>query len=208
MAVALFYRMSDRMHQVGLAKADAAVDEKRIVSFTRRLRGGETGGMCKLIACTDNKLFECVFRIKGVFDRFEVQEIRRAAADVSGNLRLRFVAGSDRETPLLLRQLLSRNIRELRLGCFGLVDMPFNSIAVEIDRAESSVQQIGVIQGNPVFSDLARTQMKCAGRVVASFTPDRPEPGFENMFVKTLFDKNKYVVPNVSLLQKDFHVRP
>ena len=49
------HEMADGLHQVGLAKADAAVDEQRIVRFCRRLGDRESGGMSEVVVGADDK---------------------------------------------------------------------------------------------------------------------------------------------------------
>src|SRR5689334_2997150 len=75
MTILLFDGMADRMHQVSLAKANSAVEKQRIVSFARRLGCTFRSGVCKLIARTYDKFFECVFWVQRTLDRFDVHEI-------------------------------------------------------------------------------------------------------------------------------------
>ena len=56
--------LADRLHQVGLAEADAAVNEKRIVGSRRRLRDRETGRVRNLVVRPDHERFERVARIE------------------------------------------------------------------------------------------------------------------------------------------------
>src|SRR5713226_1077722 len=51
--------LANRLHQVRLAKTDAAVDEKRVVSARRRLRDRETGRVRDFIVRSDHKRFKC-----------------------------------------------------------------------------------------------------------------------------------------------------
>ena len=48
------------LHQVRLAKADAAVNKERVVGPGRRLRDGQTGGMRNLIVRADYERFKGV----------------------------------------------------------------------------------------------------------------------------------------------------
>jgi hypothetical protein len=66
--------LADRLHQVRLAKTDAAVDKKRVVSARRRLRHSEAGRMRDFIIRPDHEGFKCVARI----------ESKRTAARRSG----------------------------------------------------------------------------------------------------------------------------
>src|SRR5438105_3745985 len=66
--------MADRMHQVGFAQADAAVDEQRVIGARRRLRDGATRRMCELVGGTDDERVEritraqtCRFALRVVF---------------------------------------------------------------------------------------------------------------------------------------------
>ncbi len=55
--------MANRAHQVGLAQADTAIDEKRVVLLAR-LIGDRTGrGMSELIARADHELRERITRV-------------------------------------------------------------------------------------------------------------------------------------------------
>src|SRR5690606_14577103 len=57
----LFYRMSDRMHQVRLAKPHASVEEERIVCGSRTLGNAFCGGIREFISGADDELIESVF---------------------------------------------------------------------------------------------------------------------------------------------------
>src|SRR5437660_12872012 len=56
--------LSDGLHQMGFAQANAAVNEQRIVRARRRLRDGKTGGMRDFIVRADDERLECVPRIQ------------------------------------------------------------------------------------------------------------------------------------------------
>src|SRR5215207_8052160 len=75
--------MPDRMHQVCLTQTDTTVNEKGVVSFTRRLRGREASRMGKLVARTNDEFLERVFRIKRILYRLEIQEVSRTARRVT-----------------------------------------------------------------------------------------------------------------------------
>jgi hypothetical protein len=53
--------MADRLEQVGLAQADAAVDEQRVVGFGRGLGHRERGGMRETVAAPDDERVKRVF---------------------------------------------------------------------------------------------------------------------------------------------------
>ena len=64
--------LADRLHQMRLAEADAAVDEERVVGFGRRLRDREAGGVRDLVVRPDDERLESVARIQArasLFDR-------------------------------------------------------------------------------------------------------------------------------------------
>jgi hypothetical protein len=61
----LLDEMPDRLHQVGLAQADAAMQEKRIVGPRRRVRHRLRRGMRELIVHPDDERLEGAARIKG-----------------------------------------------------------------------------------------------------------------------------------------------
>ncbi len=63
------------MHQVSFAESDAAVDVKRIVSFSRRFGDGERSRMSKLIARADNESAEHTFRIERKIERFNINKV-------------------------------------------------------------------------------------------------------------------------------------
>ena len=46
-----------------LAKPNATIEKKRIVGSAGVIRNSQTGGMSKLIAGTDNKIFKTILRI-------------------------------------------------------------------------------------------------------------------------------------------------
>ena len=52
--------VADRMHQVGLAQTDAAVDEERVVGLRGDLRDGASGGMRELVRRADDEALEGV----------------------------------------------------------------------------------------------------------------------------------------------------
>src|SRR5215472_8996210 len=54
--------LADGLHQMGLAQADPAVNEERIVRARRRLRDSETGCVRDLVVRADDERFECVSR--------------------------------------------------------------------------------------------------------------------------------------------------
>ena len=56
--------LADRLHQMRLAESDAAINEKRVVGFGRRLRHGEAGGMRDLVVRPDDERLESVARIE------------------------------------------------------------------------------------------------------------------------------------------------
>ena len=68
-------RVADGVHQVRLAEADPAINEKRVVGRARRFGRCLSGGMGELVAGTDDKLLKCIFRIKSVFDWFNIYEM-------------------------------------------------------------------------------------------------------------------------------------
>src|SRR5438093_3838973 len=56
--------LADRLHQMGLAQAHAAVNEQRVVRARRRLRDGKTGGVRNFVVRPVDERFECVPRIE------------------------------------------------------------------------------------------------------------------------------------------------
>ena len=56
--------VADRLHQVSLAHADAAVEEERVVGLGRALGHGLAGGVGKLVAAADDERVEGVARIQ------------------------------------------------------------------------------------------------------------------------------------------------
>src|ERR671913_1223754 len=58
----LHHVVADRVHQVRLAEADAAVDKKRVVRTRRRFRYSAAGRMCELIGWPDDEGVERVTR--------------------------------------------------------------------------------------------------------------------------------------------------
>src|SRR5256885_164548 len=56
--------LADGLHQMGLAQADASVNEQRIVRSRRRLRDGETGCVRDFIVRADDERFKRVPRIE------------------------------------------------------------------------------------------------------------------------------------------------
>ena len=62
--LALLDLVPDRLHQVGLAHADAAVEEERIVSLGGMLADGAGRGVGKLIAGAGDEIVESVLRIE------------------------------------------------------------------------------------------------------------------------------------------------
>src|SRR5262249_37691155 len=57
-------KLADGLHQMGLAEADAPVNEKRVVCARRRLRDGKTGRVRNFVVRADDERFECVPRIE------------------------------------------------------------------------------------------------------------------------------------------------
>jgi hypothetical protein len=53
------------MHEMRLAEADAAVQEKRIEGHRLGFRNAARGSECKLVRFSDDKIFECVAWIEG-----------------------------------------------------------------------------------------------------------------------------------------------
>ena len=56
--------LADGMEQMGLAQADAAVEEERIVGFAGHLCDGEGCRVGKIVVVADNERFKSVFGIK------------------------------------------------------------------------------------------------------------------------------------------------
>ena len=61
MRVALFYRVSASMHQVGLSQTHTSVQIKWVVGFSGSLGDGERCRVGKLIAGANHKTVEGVF---------------------------------------------------------------------------------------------------------------------------------------------------
>ena len=62
--IALLDLVADGLHQVGLAHADAAVQEQRVVGLGGTFADGARRGMRKLIAGADDEIVERVFGIQ------------------------------------------------------------------------------------------------------------------------------------------------
>ena len=62
--LAAFYLVTDGVHEVGLAHADSAVEEERIVGARGPLGDGQGGGAGKLIAIADDESIECIALIE------------------------------------------------------------------------------------------------------------------------------------------------
>src|SRR3546814_12049331 len=58
------FRSGDRVHQVGLAKADAAVQEQRIVGHGLRLGDAPGGGKGKLVRLADDEILKGEARVE------------------------------------------------------------------------------------------------------------------------------------------------
>ena len=56
--------VADGLHQVGLAHADAAIQEERVVGLRRTLRDRLAGGVGELVAAADDEGVEGVARIQ------------------------------------------------------------------------------------------------------------------------------------------------
>src|SRR5438067_5127287 len=52
--------LTDRLHQVGLAQTDAAINKERVVSARRCLRNSQTGGMRDLVIGPNDERIECI----------------------------------------------------------------------------------------------------------------------------------------------------
>jgi hypothetical protein len=70
--------MTNRVEQVRLAKADAAIDEQGVVRARRKLRDGLRGGLGELVRRSDDEGVEGVVRI---------QLFGRAVAELAGQYR-------------------------------------------------------------------------------------------------------------------------
>ena len=72
-------RAPNRVHQVGLAHTDSAVDEQRVIAARGIGRHRARCGVRKLIACAHHKAIECEFRIERAHRR-QLQTRRARAA--------------------------------------------------------------------------------------------------------------------------------
>ena len=62
--LAALHLVADGVHQVGLAHADAAIEEERIVGARGPLGDGQRGGAGKLVAVADDEGVEGVARVE------------------------------------------------------------------------------------------------------------------------------------------------
>lgn len=60
------HELADGVEQMGFAKANSAIDKKRVVGFARRLGDGEGGGMGKGVVAADDKSVESISWIERV----------------------------------------------------------------------------------------------------------------------------------------------
>ena len=62
--LAALHLVADGVHQMGLAHADAAIEEERIVGARRALGDGQRSGAGKLVAVADDEVVEGVARVE------------------------------------------------------------------------------------------------------------------------------------------------
>src|SRR5205823_9662039 len=56
--------LTDRLHQVGFAQSDSAIDKEWVIGASRRLRHGQARRMRDLIVRTDNEGLEGIARVQ------------------------------------------------------------------------------------------------------------------------------------------------
>ena len=64
--IVLLHIVADGMHQMGFAKAHAAVDKQRVIGCAGVLRHGLSGSMRKVVRGTDHKAVKGIFRIQRI----------------------------------------------------------------------------------------------------------------------------------------------
>ena len=87
--------VADRVQQVGLAEADAAVDEERVVGLRRQLGDGLAGGLGELVGVADDEGVEGVAR--GETGRTGPRASSRAGAGRGGRARRSISIGDARD---------------------------------------------------------------------------------------------------------------
>ena len=66
-------RVTDGLHQVGLAHAHAAVEKERVVGLRGLLGHGQRGRMRELVRRADDERFERVARVELMIDGIKIQ---------------------------------------------------------------------------------------------------------------------------------------
>ena len=71
--IAALERVADGLHQMRLAEAHSAIEEKRVVGFRGLLGDGDGGGVSELVRCADDKRVEGVARIELMARGIEIE---------------------------------------------------------------------------------------------------------------------------------------
>ena len=96
--IAYAHRVGDCLHQVCLAEANSAVDEKRVVRAPWIFRHLLSSGLGELVALTLDEIRKCEIRVKAATDDNCVDPLRSSSIHADGCSRQR--AGADLEVDL------------------------------------------------------------------------------------------------------------
>ena len=134
--------VADRVHQVGLAKADPAVQEERVVGVPRALRDRQAGGVGQPVGRPDDEVGEGVARV----------EVGRAAlATDPGRFHPDVLAGRS-----LRRRAEGRRAGSGRRGFRGRPDDEFHLDAVADDPGEGLADQRAIAGLEPILREAVR----------------------------------------------------
>ena len=170
----LLDRMTDGVHQMRLAKTYTAIDKQRIVGLSRRLRRSFGRSMCKLVAGTDDKFLERVFWIQRIFDRLNVDKIRRRFYD----RRRRRFSGFKKEIHL------AANIERVWRR-FGFVYRPSKPIIRKIQFTKAFIDKVGIVTRHPFLCNPPRANANFFCVPVDRFALDRAKPRVEYLRAET-----------------------
>ena len=111
-AIVLQHVLPDRVHQVGLAETDAAVDEQRVVGARRRFGDGAAGGVRELIRRSDDEGVEGVAGIEPGGPGLR----RSGGGPVSSAAASSALSGIDGRVGCASETKLTEQVRPLQLG--------------------------------------------------------------------------------------------
>jgi hypothetical protein len=155
----------DRVHQVRLPQADAAVDEKRVVRSGRRFGDCPAGGMCELV--------------RGPYDERIERVARREASGLRGN-------------DFLGRVRLRRNGGS---GCqVHVVGDERDLTASPVHFDERLLEDDGIVLREPVAEERVG-HPDAQRRSAVGDERRRLEPGGVDMLVDLGFDSGQYLIP-------------